>query len=99
MFRLVVGVFLLVSIAADFPPTTGKYGQLIDVARKIESNVNAQSGRLYSLDGAVADQSTISAIDRNLTAFRDPIRGLEGFIYRLNKGQPQSTSSALQPLT
>uniref|UniRef100_A0AC34FSG2 Uncharacterized protein n=1 Tax=Panagrolaimus sp. ES5 TaxID=591445 RepID=A0AC34FSG2_9BILA len=91
--------FFATSINGIFPSAAGKYGQLIDVARQIQTSVNLQSGQLYHLDGGVADIRTLAAIDRNLTSLRNPIRGLEGFMYRLQKNQQQSVSNALQPLS
>uniref|UniRef100_A0AC35F624 Uncharacterized protein n=1 Tax=Panagrolaimus sp. PS1159 TaxID=55785 RepID=A0AC35F624_9BILA len=99
MFLLILFLGFIPSGFGVFPSTAGKYGQLIDVARQMQTSVNIQSGQLYQLDGGIADQSILSIIDRNLTSLRNPIRGLEGFMDRLQKNQQQSVNNALQPIS
>ncbi|KAE9553679.1 hypothetical protein FO519_003127 [Halicephalobus sp. NKZ332] len=65
------------------------------------TSVNYQSGVLYHLEGSTADQDVLDTIDRNLTNLRNTVRGLEGFMDKLNNGKLKtgmSSSDALKQL-
>ena len=75
--------------------------QLLSAFRDEVTLINIQSGILYSLEGATADSNVLNDIDRNMTSIKNTVRGLEGFMDKLTKGNLKSgmsSSDALKPL-
>uniref|UniRef100_A0A7E4UN64 DUF148 domain-containing protein n=1 Tax=Panagrellus redivivus TaxID=6233 RepID=A0A7E4UN64_PANRE len=81
--------------------TTLNLAPIASFVRQLQTSVNYYSGLLYQLDGTIADQTVLTAINRNLTLIKNNVRSLEGFMTNLASGRVSASNiqSSLKPLS